>query len=31
MIARKAPGTIIVLEVLRDGKIVNVEITLMER
>ena len=30
-IARKVPGTIIVLEVLRDGKIVNVEITLMER
>ena len=30
-IARKVPGTTIMLEVLRAGKIVNVEITLMER
>ena len=31
MIARKAPGTIIELEVLRAGEIVNIEITLLER
>ncbi len=31
MIARRAPGTIIKLEVLRDGKIVEVEFALMER
>ena len=31
MIARRTPGTIIKLEVLRDGKIVEVEFALMER